>query len=411
MPRAPDQNAPAGDLGSRGYILTFPGRAPGPAHYQDHVLTGPAGLEILVRDLASGEFWLAGRGTAGGERNGGEATLIDERDGLRAAVTIALAPDAPAEVRTVTLTNLGRRPRRLDVTTFAEVVLHDPRAHAAHPAFSKLFVQTEFVAGAAALVVSRRPRDPGERHPWLVHASLDGGPVEFETDRARFLGRGRGAARPAAMGGPSPLSGTCGNVLDPCLSLRRTVTLAPGASASLAFLLGVADDRAGALALARRGRGEAVAAAATAALPVPAAADAPNGHGRFDDDGREYVIHLRRRPDGSLVLPPRPWINVIANETFGCLVSETGAGTTWCGNSREHRLTPWFNDPVLDPHGDAVFLRDEDRGAAWSCWPGPAPAPVDYEVRHGFGYTRCRHAHDDLAVDTLVFVARPSRCA
>ena len=406
MPRSPDPTVTVGDSRGRGYILECPGGIPGPAHYKDHVLTGGEGLDILVRDLDSGTFWSAGKGPAGGGRNGDTIILIDERYGLRATVAIDLELDAPAEVRRLTLTNLGGQPRRLDVTTFAEVVLHDPRAHAAHPAFSKLFVQTEFICGAAALVVNRRPLHPDELHPWLVHASLDGGLVEFETDRARFIGRGSHPARPTAMSSAAPLSGTCGNVLDPCLSLRRTVTLAPSASASLTFLLGAADDRAGALALARRGRGEAVAVAEVVAPLATAVADAPNGHGRFEDDGREYVIQVRQRPYGGLALPPRPWVNVIANESFGCLVSETGAGTTWCGNSREHRLTPWFNDPVIDPHGDAIFLRDEDSGAVWSCWPGPAPAAVDYEVRHGFGYTRCRHEHRDLAVDTLVFVAR-----
>ena len=99
-----------------------------------------------------------------------------------------------------------------------------------------------------------------------------------------------------------------------------------------------------------------------------------NGWGGFSADGREYVIHVPSEAAGDLRLPPRPWTNVLANDTLGCIVSETGAGATWCGNSREHRLTPWFNDPLLDPHGDAVYLRDDDTGTRFSCLPGPAPA-------------------------------------
>ena len=72
-------------------------------------------------------------------------------------------------------------------------------------------------------------------------------------------------------------------------------------------------------------------------------------------------------------LPPMPWVNVLANPSFGTLVTERGAAHTWSRNSREHRLTPWSNDPILDPHGEALYVRDEDAGAFWSPQPGPAP--------------------------------------
>jgi cyclic beta-1,2-glucan synthetase len=99
-------------------------------------------------------------------------------------------------------------------------------------------------------------------------------------------------------------------------------------------------------------------------------------------------------------------VNVIANERFGCLVSESGAAFTWHGNSRENRLTPWFNDPVADPHGEALYLRDEDAGVFWSPTPGPAPARGDYEVRHGWGYTHFRHTSSELRQDVWQFVPR-----
>ena len=130
-----------------------------------------------------------------------------------------------------------------------------------------------------------------------------------------------------------------------------------------------------------------------------------NGTGGFSSDGDEYVIRLTPRDDGTLRLPPLPWINVLANDRFGALVSETGAGTTWSGNSREHRLTPWSNDPLLDPHDEAFYVRDEDTGAFWSPLPGPAPAPAAYEVRHGFGVSRFSLSHAGLAHRTSVFVA------
>jgi cyclic beta-1,2-glucan synthetase len=130
-----------------------------------------------------------------------------------------------------------------------------------------------------------------------------------------------------------------------------------------------------------------------------------NGVGGFSSDGSEYVIRLEW--DGrALSRPPLPWTNVIANEQFGVLVSETGAGCTWSRNSREHRLTPWFNDPVLDPHGEAFYLRDEDNGDCWSPLPGPMPAAASYEAVHGFGYTTFRHASHGLEQESTVFVPR-----
>ena len=96
-----------------------------------------------------------------------------------------------------------------------------------------------------------------------------------------------------------------------------------------------------------------------------------NGFGGFSADGREYVIRLVPDGHGGHRHPPMPWTNVIANEQAGFLVTESGAGYTWSGNSRVNRLTAWHNDPVFDPHGEAIWIRDEDAGSflvadAWS---------------------------------------------
>ncbi len=131
-----------------------------------------------------------------------------------------------------------------------------------------------------------------------------------------------------------------------------------------------------------------------------------NDLGGFTDDGSEYVIHIRSTGRAALELPPRPWTNVIANERFGFLASETGAGVTWSRNSREHRLTPWHNDPVVDPHGEALYIRDERTGGYWSPLPGPVPGGEDYEARHGFGYSAWRHGSHELEQETIVFAPR-----
>ena len=106
-----------------------------------------------------------------------------------------------------------------------------------------------------------------------------------------------------------------------------------------------------------------------------------NGFGGFADNGREYVIHLQPTSQGGLQLPPMPWNNVICNESIGFIASETGAGNTWASNSRLNRLTPWQNDSVLDPHSEAIYLRDQESGEFWSLAPGPVPSGASYEAR------------------------------
>jgi cyclic beta-1,2-glucan synthetase len=130
-----------------------------------------------------------------------------------------------------------------------------------------------------------------------------------------------------------------------------------------------------------------------------------NGYGGFNPAGNEYVIRLPLQQEG-LRRPPLAWTNVLANEEGGCLTSDGGLGYTWSLNSRENRLTPWSNDPVGDPPGEALYLRDEDRRAFWSPMPAPAPGAGDYEVRHGFGYTRVVHLGQELEQEVTAFVPR-----
>ena len=138
----------------------------------------------------------------------------------------------------------------------------------------------------------------------------------------------------------------------------------------------------------------------TPPLPRPGDLSFDNGWGGFSADGREYVIYLE---PGRWT--PAPWINVIANPDFGFTVSETGAGYTWAGNSSENRLTPWGNDPVTDPPGEALYLRDEETAAVWSPTPLPCRAPAPYLIRHGAGYSIFEHHSHGLAQRLRLFVA------
>jgi cyclic beta-1,2-glucan synthetase len=124
-----------------------------------------------------------------------------------------------------------------------------------------------------------------------------------------------------------------------------------------------------------------------------------NGTGGFSADGREYVITL---PAGGST--PAPWCNVLANEQFGCLVSESSLGVTWSLNSGENKLTPWRNDPVLDTPSEVLYLRDEETAEVWSPTPLPAGRASATVIRHGAGYTSYERDDHGLEQTMTVFV-------
>ncbi|MBD3337014.1 MAG: glycosyl transferase [Candidatus Eisenbacteria bacterium] len=624
----PDRPAPApaaGIVSNGAYTTLLTNLGTGFSTASDHALyrwrpdriEDPDGFAVYLRDLDRGDFWSAAPYPvfAGGVSldacwEPGRLCITRRGEELETQLDVCVHPEEPLELRRLTLHNRSRRRMHLEATSFLEIVLNAAAAHEAHPAFSKLFLSTAFNVDQNALLIRRRSRG-GEHHPWAVHAILEDGPVEWESDRRRFFGRAGRPARPEVLRRGAPLSGTVGDVLDPVLSLRRALVLGSGESRRLTFLLGTApngrealemrkrmtaaeevfdaaaeaarrelrelelseEEAEGFQALAgavlyrdprlrapeerlRQARGArdqlarhgldpqrrivllkpgessgtqhlqimlkaqrywnrlalpiqlailhetpphpetahvvplaaesmppwewrlleaAAAAVVTDSVPAlpgfsridpvlqrwlrPHSLDSPlgypdtqepvseelsgerpfaeqtsgepdlaasmtpappetgfpkppespppsNGFGEFSAGGAEYVIRIGRTAEGFHQLPPCPWINVVANERFGFLVSERGAGCAWRGNSREHRLTPWLNDPLRDPHGEAFYLRDEDTGVFWSPWPGPTPGRSDYEVRHGFGYTSCRHASQDLEQEVVVFVPR-----
>ncbi len=154
-----------------------------------------------------------------------KATFTRRHDDIVSQLDVAVSMEHDVEVRRLKLTNRGLRIREIDVTSYVEIVLGPPIEDFAHPAFGKLFVETEYLPQTAAVLGHRRSRDAGQPGPWVMHVvSLEGrtqGAVEWETDRARFIGRGRSVDDPIALDGRA-LSGTTGIVLDPIL-LSSTV--------------------------------------------------------------------------------------------------------------------------------------------------------------------------------------------
>jgi len=564
------------------------------------------GTFVFLRDVQTGGVWSAGFQPSGTPADQYEVVYSEDRASitqkdrsLAITLEILVSAEDDAELRRLTVTNLENREREIDLTSYAEIVLAPQARDDAHPAFSNLFVQSEFVPHLDALLATRRPRSKEEPQVWLAHlAALEGeslSPLQYESDRARFLGRGRGIRTPISVTDGGPLTNSAGTVLDPIVSLRHRVALPPQGTIRIVYTTLVANSREQTLEIAEkyrqpatferestlawtraqvqlhhlritqdeahlfqrlanrllyvdptlraapqvlaanrsgpsglwahgisgdlpialvrieqdqeldlvrqllraheywglkgvpadlvilnaksasysqdlhqsveamvrvsrstagheadgeRGRvfvlreellapQELVLLRTAARLlilasrgslseqtirlegsgPLPPSFRPPreerenlsppkldleffNGLGGFTRDGREYVTVL-----GKGQWTPAPWMNVVANPGFGFQVSEAGSGTTWCGNSRENKLTPWSNDPVSDAPGEAFYVRDEDSGLVW----GPTCLPIreeatPYVIRHGQGYSRFEHTSHGITLDLLQFV-------
>lgn len=581
---------------------------------EDRVLDR-SGQFFYIRDLWTGKTWSAARQPVNVLPDEYEVIFAADKATFRRVdgsvethLEITVSPENDAEVRRLMLTNHSRHTRDLEVTSYAEIVLLPHRTDAAHPAFGKLFMKTEYIAEHTALICERRPRSPEEKPVWAVHvlALEEGSPrgMAMETDRARFLGRGRTVESPRALDAGAPLMGALGPVLDPILSLRCRVRVPPGSSVSMAFTTAVAANREQALTLADHYQHfpgvtrafelawahsqvqlrhlnitpeevclyQRLAAHVAYAGPVLRRADAIqrnhlgqqdlwkfgvsgdlpivlmsvvdesdiqqfrqvllahgfwrlkglradlvvlndhaasyrdelhdqvqmlirasahhaqenkpggihllrgaqvqdedrtllyasaqaifeasrgsltnqverqfdlprlpsplipqtvpesafnssqrqphrlpeaspdtenllfwNGHGGFSQDGREYVIVVHSHTD----LPPAPWSNVIANPGFGTLVTEAGSSCTWADNSQQFRLTPWSNDPVSDPSGEILYLRDEETGEFWTPTPLPLGEGAITVIRHGQGYSKFTRTSHGLSQELTLLV-------
>jgi cyclic beta-1,2-glucan synthetase len=564
------------------------------------------GSYIYLRDMRTNDIWSTGYQPSAVEPETYEVIFSEDRveiireDGaITTTLVVAISPEDDAEVRRVTLTNHGARMREVELTSYAEIVLARQADDRAHQAFSKLFVETEYLPEFGAILAKRRPRAEGDPEIWAAHLTVvEGetiGDVQFETDRVRFLGRGHGVRGPVAVLDGWPLSNTAGAVLDPIFSLRRRVRLARGATAHISFWTLVAATRQELLSLIDKhhdrmayerattfawtqaqiqlhhlgiGPGEAhlyqrianrivysdanlrpasdvlqagmrnastlwangisgdlpivlvriensenldvvrqllrayeywrmkqlavdlvilnekptsyiqdlqvsletmvrtsrsgqpdqfvrgnvyvlrsdlissevlelLQSAARVVIParrgnlaeqirrIPDATTktppAPtrrmrtsvlsepsqrrpeleyfNGFGGFAENGREYVTFLEKDQ-----WTPAPWINVISNKNFGFHVSTEGSGFTWSINSQQNQITSWSNDPVGDPPGEAIYLRDEETGEFWSPTALPVREQSAYVIRHGQGYSRFEHTSHGVATELLLFV-------
>ncbi|MEB0138512.1 MULTISPECIES: GH36-type glycosyl hydrolase domain-containing protein [unclassified Undibacterium] len=212
------------------------------------------GSFCYVRDCETGSFWstalqpsLVTTPDYTAVFSEGRAEFRRRDKQLDLHTEIVVSPEDDIELRRTHIVNRSGRPRTIELTSYAEVALAPPSADSMHPAFSKLFVQTEILPDHSAILCVRRARSVDEKVPTMFHLmalhGADADEVSYETDRMQFIGRGNTCVSPEAMHHPGALSNSAGSVLDPIVAIRYRISLAPEQSVTLDLVTGIADTR------------------------------------------------------------------------------------------------------------------------------------------------------------------------
>jgi cyclic beta-1,2-glucan synthetase len=272
--RSPHDSAPQTHLLSNGrYSVMVTAAGSGYSRWNDLAITrwredatrDDTGSYFLLRDLDNGRTWSAGYQPCATQPSAYEVSFTEDRaeiirsDGdLVTTLEVQVSSEDDAEVRRLSINNASAREREIEITSYAELVLGAQAADVAHPAFSKMFVRTEFFGRQGVLLANRRRRAPDEPEIWASHHAVIQGAAssapEFETDRLRFIGRGRELRAPLALLEGRTLSGSVGTVLDAIFALRYRVKVPAGGTARIAFWTCVAGSRTQVLELADKHR-------------------------------------------------------------------------------------------------------------------------------------------------------------
>lgn len=256
-------------LGNVPYTTFITNAGSGYSRYGDIVVTrwrrdttrDNYGEWIYARDLTTERVWSAAHQPVGVDADSyrvlfaSDRVEFSRRDGdIETVMEVVVSSDDAAEVRRVTITNRSNEVREIELTSYAEIVLQPLANDRQHPAFGNLFVETEWVEEHSAIIATRRPRSSDEKVYWGAHVVATGperiGPVTYETDRARFIGRGKSVRHPSALDAGGTLSNTVGAPLDPIFSLRVRIRVEPGKSVPVSFTTLVAETHKRAVELA-----------------------------------------------------------------------------------------------------------------------------------------------------------------
>src|ERR1035437_9585142 len=237
------------------------------------------GAFCYIRDAASGDSWSTAYQPTLQRADIYEAVFSEGRavfrrrdHGIETHTEIAVSSEDDVEVRRTRITNCSGARRIIEITSYAEIVLAPPATDSAHPAFGKLFVETEIVRERQAILCTRRPRAPDEPTPWMFHRLAAHKPatgeVSYETDRLQFIGRGRTTADPQALHDNAALSGSAGPVLDPVAAIRCCIALDPGETATVDLISGISGTREACVGLVGRYQDRQIADRVLAAAPT-----------------------------------------------------------------------------------------------------------------------------------------------
>jgi cyclic beta-1,2-glucan synthetase len=212
---------------------------------------------IFLKDKETNKFWSAGYQPVGGSPDSYQAkfseekAVISRKDGdISSELQVIVSPEDNAEMRRVSITNNSNKPKEIEVTSYSELVLTNDAADASHPAFSKLFVQTEYDPKTRAIIAKRRPRGSNDKQYWAAHTvavnkkDLSEPTIQYETNRTNFIGRDREISNPVALSKTLSNEKGVGIVLDPVASLRPTIKVQPGETVNVdfSFLAGQSKD-------------------------------------------------------------------------------------------------------------------------------------------------------------------------
>jgi cyclic beta-1,2-glucan synthetase len=212
------------------------------------------GTFCFIRDLEDGSYWSTSfQPTLQRIENlevafsQGRADFRGTHNKLEAHTEIVVSPEDDIEMRRIHIMNKSGKHRKIDITSYAEVVIANAQSDAVHPAFSNLFVQTEIHPQKNAIICSRRPKSENEKSPWMLHMMNIHGKapasVSYETDRLAFTGRGNSLINPKAMTSPGPLGGNQGSVLDPIVAIRHEIMLEPDETIIIDMITGIGETR------------------------------------------------------------------------------------------------------------------------------------------------------------------------
>lgn len=233
--------------------------------WKEDVTTDDSGLFFYIKDITDNKLWSAAYEPSKTEGDSYETVFaldkveFKRKDGdIETHTEIAVSNEDNTEVRKLTLKNNGSNEKFMEVTSYSEITLAPLNADEVHPAFSNLFIRTEFVENPICILANRRPRAKNQDKPWLMQTMFIEGAaddeIQYETSRLNFIGRGRGLTNPLCLEGKEALGNTVGNVLDPIISMRKSVKIKPGASCSIIFVNSISDSREDALNMATKYR-------------------------------------------------------------------------------------------------------------------------------------------------------------